>query len=502
MRRAVQEGARRRSASRAFQLVALAGLWALPARAFGQPITNNDFGVDLGTGPVLGSSRIVGMGGAHTALASGIDGAAFNPASYAARTLHELDNFEPDFALSMLFPGSFARNDFFNNDLGEGVGTDSFLFVDGGLRLQWADLGLGALVRFQGYDLVSGEDETRVRFTEVHVGAGYAFLDGQLVVGAGVRAGFMEVQADYGFSVDPDAPPEFATANLAAFSGAGLEVGTLLRLDGAPWRLGAAFRTRVRSGQLGSDEVQQVGEGMWVPRSATLPWEIRAGIAWQFGPRPLNRRWQRPKRVAHRLIREMRDVWCARERAQVLREHPEADPSTVSCPRLRLRAESDAWREQEEERQDAERDALEDRIDALEDQVEVMRFHEYESLPRPYVVIAADVVLIGRVFDAIGLDALLDQELRRRGDQVSTAFHLGVEGEPWRNRLKVRSGIYVEPGRNRGVSPRCHWTAGFDVRLVRIQLLGPTTPLDIKAGMVVDLAREYVDWGLSVGFWH
>ncbi len=79
---------------------------------------------------------------------------------------------------------------------------------------------------------------------------------------------------------------------------------------------------------------------------------------------------------------------------------------------------------------------------------------------------------------------------------------LGVEGEPWPRRLKLRAGAYVEPGRNAGVSARMHFTAGFDVRLFVLEFTGPVNPWDIRVGATMDLARDYSDLGLSLGFWY
>ena len=68
------------------------------------PITDNDFRVDLSQGLVLSGSRITGMGGAFTALATGTDGAPFNPASYAAREMWEHKRFAWGVSLGLSFP--------------------------------------------------------------------------------------------------------------------------------------------------------------------------------------------------------------------------------------------------------------------------------------------------------------------------------------------------------------------------------------------------------------
>jgi len=80
-----------------------------------QSFTNNDFSIDLVTGPLLGGGRIVGMAGAYTAIASGIDGAVFNPAGYAERYEKEIDWFAWDVTGGAWLSLVFKRNDFDNN---------------------------------------------------------------------------------------------------------------------------------------------------------------------------------------------------------------------------------------------------------------------------------------------------------------------------------------------------------------------------------------------------
>ena len=67
----------------------LLGLLPQPVAAQ-EPLEDNDFNIDAFTGPVLGSSRVVGMAGAHTALATDIDGAHWNPASFGSRPPEDL----------------------------------------------------------------------------------------------------------------------------------------------------------------------------------------------------------------------------------------------------------------------------------------------------------------------------------------------------------------------------------------------------------------------------
>src|SRR5690606_13856454 len=156
----------------------------------------------------------------------------------------------------------------------------------------------------------------------------------------------------------------------------------------------------------------------------------------------------------------------------------------------------------ERERRHREGRGVRWRPDRMRERFDVLRQRAFEDMPRRYVLLAADLILYGRVPGAIGIDAYIDQERRRRAERTSVGFRVGIEGEPWRNRVKLRAGSYVEPGRNSGVRPRTHFTAGFDIRLFRWAPFGPDSPWDFRLGPSLDVARDYLDLGLGLGFWH
>ncbi len=72
-------------------LLALAGSVWLPASAEGQlgpdgsPINTSNYTVDLTRGVVISTSRVVGLSGAATSLAQGVEGGLQNPAAVAYR---------------------------------------------------------------------------------------------------------------------------------------------------------------------------------------------------------------------------------------------------------------------------------------------------------------------------------------------------------------------------------------------------------------------------------
>jgi hypothetical protein len=284
----------------------------------------------------------------------------------------------------------------------------------------------------------------------------------------------------------------------------GLEVGSVFRHERLPFRVGAAFRTPVRSVVVEDPEAGETPTqvaGLWRPERVELPWEVQAGFAIQLGPRPLNRRYRPKKDVSRGLRAELEAERCARELEQVKRELAAVPPGAgesleLSCPRLRRRARDPRWREEQRAWYAAARERMEADLETAQAAIDELWDELYEALPRRHLLISVDVLLLGPVSNAIGIDAFMDQTRRRRGDGWSTTFRLGLEGEPWAHRLKVRVGTYVEQARYEGVSARVHGTAGFDLRL--FSLFGQSW----RATFVVDGARDYVSWGVSVGVWH
>ena len=163
---------------------ALASMCA-PLRAQA-PLTSSDFNIDLLATPALGSSRTIGMAGAYTALAEGVDGVTYNPAAWGARASWERDWWDYELGLGIQFPGAYVASDYFLNGRGRDLGVDHFSAVDFSGRLQLGDLGFGATSSLQDFRL-EAEGDTRFDVNTSRFGAAYALFDGQLVLGLGVR---------------------------------------------------------------------------------------------------------------------------------------------------------------------------------------------------------------------------------------------------------------------------------------------------------------------------
>lgn len=457
--------------------VALLTFVALPSAAQ-EALTDNNFQVDLIATPALGSSRIIGMAGASTALAEGVDSVPYNPAGYAARTSWERDWWEFELGFSLQFPGAYARTDYFLNGRESALGVDDFSAVDLSGRLQLGDLGFGASTSIQNYRLRSSP--TSIDVTTTRLGAGYAFLDGQLVVGAGLRILAFDL-------VESDIP-------LVSFTGTSVELGAIIRPAERRWRVGAAIRSPV-SATVASEEVAQVGD-TWLPRSAGTPWEFSGGFAWQWFERPFNPRHLREKNVRRGLMARLRRRWCERERTQRVAETG-AEPGGGNGPcGTAHRPQSPSWWAAENRRREVERAEL--NVEAQRRQEE---FHDlwraiYESRPRRFFLLSADLIVLGRMQDGVGVDAFVRQVRHTRGANISVGLRVGAETEIWPNHLKIRFGSYLEPARYEGVRSRVHGTAGFDLHLFRF--LG----VEWRLTTYIDGAARYINYGVSLGTWH
>jgi hypothetical protein len=491
-----------RSARPLLFAVALVGACATATRA--QPLTNNDFRVDLTQGLVLGSGRAVGLGGAMTAVAAGIEGVGWNPAGYAHRERFQLARIDWSAAFSAMFPGTFSRDDFFNNGLGRHHGVDigASRYLNLGIGFLIGGVGVGVLAESQRYVLeTETSDSIAVRFTTVHAGGGYALFGGDVVIGVGARVAAFTVRSSA------------AERDVVSLFGIGAEAGVQLRFEGRPWAMGFAARSPVKSSiSLRGDASPDTISGFLLPSEVVLPWELQGGFAFQLGPRPFNRRY-RPRADPGAIARlELRRERCERLRAQAIAEQ--------ASPREGVRAElppewdgrsclgglpephdPEFWAREARFRR-GERYMMPQRIAMVRERLDLERRRRLEALPRRYALISADVILYGRVPNAIGVDAFLDQARRRRGEHASVGYRLGIEGEPWTNRMKLRTGLYVEPGRNHDVNPRAHYTFGWDVRLFRVEPFGPDEPWDFRIGSNLDVARDYFDIGVGIGFWH
>lgn len=435
-------------------LGAPASLGVTPAAA--QPastLDGNDFAVELFRGPVLAPLRVTGLAGAYAGVGEGISGLPANAASPAVRSLTSIDTFDWDIAASLSIPLPLAEANDFDNSGARDADDSRFVYATAGGMLQYGAFGAGGLAELERYSLFTGGRTTTALVTRYHGLVGVALGHGQVVVGGGVRAVTMGIDA-----------PE---ANLT-LAGVAPQLGVLVSPLALPFRVGATVRAPVDAGALGAgapvgdDGVRRLG-GLVLPDAVVWPTEIEVGAALQLGPRPLQRRFVDPE-----------DDLAAAEAA------------------ARLRGVGEEGQRAQEER------------------LRRARIEEARGLPREHLLLTAALLVTGPVSDAIGLEAFLAQRRRdsdaaaipgASGARFNYSPRVGLQFEPLPSWLQTRFGTYYEPNRFGGTG-RQHFTFGADLRVLSTRLFG-LAPDGVTYAVLgaVDLAPRYESISLGIGVW-
>lgn len=469
-----------------------------PLGTNGADIRTSRYGVDLHQGPVLASTRTTALGGAYAALAQGSEGIAINPAAPAVRAPWSIDSFDFDAGLGLTFPSTISGQDFFNTGRTTDVRTGGdFVFVNPALTLQFGPWGFGLNVMAQTYEVRqsnAGDQSTslQAQFAEIDLVLARRLGSGDWVFGAGLRSFAMNVNR-FGPDLNQDGEELFVVSGLSP------QVGVIYMPQGRPFRVGASFRGAVPT-DLDRSIVEEDTNGdfivgdptsadaLWLPRELTLPWEANLGLALQFGPRPLNPRWDDPDEVTEELARFLR--WRQRERARRARA-------------ARRQAKSQA----EIEAIDAELDHADavdqQHLQQARERVRARLLTRARALSRRYLLVSMALKVTGPVKDSVGVESFLARSVDRSGRAVVLSPRLGIEAEAVPNWLKLRIGTYGEPTRSQFGADRLHGTLGFDTKLVPWTVFGVLEEDSwIRAGAALDAARDYFGWGVSAGVWH
>ena len=462
----------------------------------GDPIETSRYSIDFFEGPVYSGTRVVGLGGAYVAVAEDVDGDLHNPAAPAVRPFYSTDNFDYWLGFAVSFPGDIENMDFFNSGSATAVsGTqDQFVFATPALNLQWGTFGIGATFSLQNYAIEDaaitseGEDATLgIAVTTTHIQAANAFIDGQLIVGVGVRNLSQTVQAR---------TPNYSR-RIFGTDGTGGELGVLYRPNDQPFRVGFAFRSGVQtqpefSKDLLPDENGDVtiprGDAfLYLPEQVSSPWDVNLGVAVQLG-RKFNPVWRSSEQKAERAAvhYRMRELDRQEERRRRLAA------AKGEGERALIGAELDAAQEDDDE--------LLNR--AIENAAQLTRVQNAAMAPH-YLLLSTALVVTGTAEEAVGVDAFLSQEVNRSGEEVVYSPRIGAESEVWPRLLKLRAGTYLEPTRFETSSPRWHATLGFDLRMIRWNVFG-AWPDDYlwRLSASADVSERYFVWGLSIGGWY
>ena len=487
-----------------------------PSRAGAQDIQKNDYALEIFQGPLLAPGRITGLSGATTATAQSLEGVYNNAAAPAVREPHSLDHFEWEPSGGISFPGAYGGTDFSNRGekgierqirRNQQLGlsrpptvetTDSFLYLNGGLWGQLGNFGITATADMLRYDVASPSDTSPslgVTIARIHLVGAYGFLRNQLCVGGGVRMAYLGVsQSD-------------SQSSVISMFGVAPQAGLIIKPEDRQFRVGLTARAAVSASTFTGIQnliIQEQPDGSTVrragsfvlPSRVTQPWEIEAGVAYQFGPRPLNPRWIDP--VDHQ--NELIAVVAARrqERAAEQRAEIAAMPVTTAFDQSEKVQRITAIARDEVEARQFEDAELRNREKTLHEE----RRARYLNWPREHILVLASVLMTGPSADAVALEGFIDQRRELVGTRATLAPRFALESEAVPNRLKTRAGIYIEPSRFTDGSPRQHFTTGVDVRVVDWSVFGLFPNNQWRVSAFVDLAERYQNFGFGIGPWH
>lgn len=468
--------------------------------ADGQPIRTNSYGIDLFQGPVLASTRVIGLAGAYVAIGEGIEGDTQNPAAPAMRVPWSNSHIDYDLGFGVTFPSSLKNSDFFNSgrrtDLPKGT-TGGFVFLNLAGNLQFGKWGLGATTDLQTYSLNRNitsdadklDDQLVATITLTQIQLARAFADGQVIVGVGDRIATLAVNKGNSTSQQ----------DLFNSVGNGYEAGFVVRPNDYQFRIGGALRTGVTT-QTAKDSESVLYPGdpvneLFLPARVTVPWDLDLGLAIQLGPRPLNPRWvdpsvelERVKRFLH--WRELeRDRWRRAELTRVAALH--GDVAAAARALDEEFALESAIDQTTRERAEADLDA------------EIRR--RLRELRRFHVLLLGSLVVSGSVHDAVGVESFLERVAQHSGASLNYSPRVAVETETVPNWLRLRAGSYHEPSRfpSNQKGGRVHGTLGFDAKLLPFDGFGLFHEGTIwRVSGSLDAARNYFGWSVAIGVWH
>ena len=457
-----------------------------------------NYTVDAAQGPVTGSTRMIGLGGAFVAIAEGGSGVQVNPASVSVRSPWSWNRLDFGFSLDFAIGAWLPETDFLNQgDPPEGEAEEeedveqrSLLFGSVGLSVQYEHAGFGVSAEGQRQALRS-EDQTSAglaptdlagNFGIVHASVAYGFYDGQLHVGVGPRVTGVGLSRGSGAS------------EILDVAGVGFQGGVIFKPVDHQYRVGATFKSAVTpaidSGLGGTDE------NAYRTSAIRLPWQASAGFAYQFGARRLNPPFYSAEAQVMRLRHRVEQDRARRERAiEEAERAAELQPTAENRRRLALL----------EDKHDLEEDAEDKSLDESVERAADSLRREYLSRPRSYVLLTTELLVLGASSGSVGFGSYYQGRSRVQlsGQNLTLSPRVGLESEVIENWLKLRVGSYWEPARVDTAKDRIHGTFGFEVKTFSWDVFGLIGDFDSwTVSAAVDGARDYLSTSFSIGFWH
>ncbi len=231
--------------------------------------------VELVDGPVVAPANVIGMGGAHIAIAEGAGDLLVNPAAASNRSRYSRgDWFAWDWTLDTFAGGRGIDIDFQNNARAKPA-ADRFSVVTGGLNMTFGRFGAGLSVRARQLILDVGSplctdcgQELSFDTFELGMGVAYAWFDGQGHIGVSLNVPSLNVNI------------RDTKTKLFELVGSGISIGALVRPDGERFRLGARLSTSVGATPKALQGAPSVDIQFARPRRVAVPWTVVVGGAY------------------------------------------------------------------------------------------------------------------------------------------------------------------------------------------------------------------------------
>ena len=248
-------------------LGAIAALLSVTAAAQPQPLPERMY---LNPGVLIGSSRMISLGGAYVSIAEGADGISANPASIAHRTPHERGKWNVSPVATWMT--NLGKHDF-DNDRNPDPLFYGVQFL-GGLNVRVKNVGVGAFVRTNRLSFCDDlsrdcrlADRASITFSQPNLSVGYAFFDESLIVAGGLNGLLSGIAHG---------------VQTWRYSGVGAEAGVLLRPRGLPFRVGLSGRTPMKASYRGGpDSVTVLGRQIY--SAVVSPAVYSFGISFKAG---------------------------------------------------------------------------------------------------------------------------------------------------------------------------------------------------------------------------
>lgn len=260
----------------AVALVCAVLLAALPASAQDDtPTEPRPERLYFNSGALLGSARVVGLGGAYVGIAEGAAGFPSNLSALAQRSAALDRDWDLGVTLSWLdlpFTGTQRRDVDNDGQADESVDSRQLL---GALMLQYKRFGIGFLWRNSrtGYCITTGcrgeGGKLRVSLTQSVLAGSVAFGQDDFILSLGI----FSAQASFSELGDES----------WRYGDTGVAVDMLFRPHGRPYRIGVAVRPEVVAGWRRDDGQSPFIAGRRIYAAVVSPAVLSLGASWRLG---------------------------------------------------------------------------------------------------------------------------------------------------------------------------------------------------------------------------